>query len=493
MNRKKVISVVSLIVVLAAVASVLVACNYYKWDSVGAGDSGANVVSNGGYFVQQGGYVYFINGYVGDNAANDWGTPYKQSIMRAKIGADGTIDNSSAVVVVPKSIYNSSVNGGFAVFGDWIYYATPNNDEDKSGTPSTTHTDFMRTKTDGTVTQLIATINSRSSEFLFTPSRILYRTDTATVYYIDFSGMSTIKAVNNGKGATSGVLIENATSILWGYDADWSPSAGTVVSDYVFYTQSITGDESYKHYNTLCAVKYDGSDRRTLATFDSYFDEGDTYENSYQKIFTFSLADLYFESDDTVTLYYNKSIYEDSSSKSVGLYSNTFSLTSAFDVKAEKRIAASSITSFFPLGGDRGILVAKDNNTYILKDVTDNYDESDIVIGGERAATVQAVIGDYVYYTVSGGTALYRINLDKATGASPNEDKVIASGVKSDWLSLEFAGNRLYYFNTDDYSYVSYVDLNAYEGKELTATMIGKMTSEDAAAKEEAEKKENEE
>ena len=49
-----------------------------------------------------------------------------------------------------------------------------------------------------------------------------------------------------------------------GYDAEWDPAAGAVVSDYIFYTETPTGDDSYRHYNNLCAVKYDGTDRRRV-------------------------------------------------------------------------------------------------------------------------------------------------------------------------------------------------------------------------------------
>ena len=182
MKRNKVIALIALVIVLAVAAAVLAACNVYEWDGIGMGDSAADVMSNGGYYVEQGNYVYFINGYVGSVDSNEWGSAFKQSIMRAEKNEDGTINNDTAKVVVPLSIYNSYADGGFAVYGDWIYYATPNTSKDSSGTASTTHTDFMRTRTDGAVTQRIGTVASRSSQYLFTPTRILYTTDSSTVY-----------------------------------------------------------------------------------------------------------------------------------------------------------------------------------------------------------------------------------------------------------------------------------------------------------------------
>lgn len=490
MKRKKVIAIVALALVLALTAGVLAACNSYEWNSIGMGDSSASVVSNGGYYVEQGKYVYFINGYVGSVTSNEWGAAYKQSIMRAELNEDGTVNNDTAQVVVPLSIYNTYASGGFAVYGDWIYYATPNTGADTSGTASTTHTDFMRTRTDGAVTQRIGTVNSRSSQYLFTPTRILYTTDSATVYYFDFSGMSTSDSVDDGKGATQGTLIENATGIQWGYDAARAADAGAQVSDYIFYTETPTGDDSYRHYNNLCAVRYDGTDRRVLATYDTSLGEGDGAAN-YDKVFTYTLSDIYYESDSTVTLYYTKSIYENGSSTSTGLYANTFDLTEGFSVENEVKLAESAPSAFFPLGMDGGILATVNDKVYLVNDTTDGYiddgDNANLVINAGEAVTVQAVIDGYVYYLDKAGTALYRINLDPAEGDSVNVKTVIASGVKSDWLALDFAGDRLVFINTDDYDYLHYVDLGSgyFESK-----MMGKMTAEDAEAKAEAEKEE---
>ena len=495
MNKKKICAVAVAVVVLIAAIFVLTACNKYKWDSIGAGDSAGTVVSNGGYYVEQGGYAYFINGYVGDNDANDWGTPYKQSIMRAELNADGTVNNATAKVVVPKSIYNQSTSGGFAIYGDWIYYATPNNDEDTTGTASTTHTDFMRTKTDGSVTQLIGTINSRSSNYLFTPTRVLFSTDSnATVYYFDFSGMKENKSLSNRKGVTEGVLIENATSVVWGYDLSREAGAGAQVSDYIFYTEKLTDDSnSYEFYNKLCCVRYDGSDRRVLLDNTSFLAEGDNYLNTPEKVFNFTLSKLFYESDNEVTLYYTKSVEINGSATSVGLYLNTFTLDGGLGAAGEKKLTENSSTTFFPMGKDEGILLQSNSKYYLVTGTgADDIKLSDgrVVIGA--SSTVQAVIDGYVYYTDA--NALYRINLDAAaTGGSPNAERIIAAGVKTDWLALEFVDKGdnalLFYFDTEEYTYTSYVVLTAFEGEELTPVMIGDMTQadKDAKAEEDAE------
>ena len=487
MKRNKVIAIVALVAVLAVAATVLAACNVYEWDSIGGGDSSAAVVSNGGYYVEQGKYVYFINGYVGSVTENEWGAAFKQSIMRAEKNEDGTINNDTAKVVVPLNVYNEYVDGGIAVFGDWIYYATPNTSKDSSGTASTTHTDFMRTRTDGSVTQRIGTVSSRSSEYFFTPTRILYMTDSSTVRYFDFSGMSTDKSIDDGKGAVAGVLIENAGEVLWGYDADRAASSGVTVTDYIFYTETPTGDDSYRHYNNLCAVRYDGSDRQVLATYDTFFGEEDGAE-SYEKVFTYALSDIFYDSDNEATLYYTKSVYEGGTSSSVGLFVNTVTVADgklSYTATAESQLFETAPSAFFPLGGENGVLATSSDKVYHITSRGQGYTADNLVIDMGEAVTVRAVVGDYVYYT-DGDGVLYRINLEEGKGDSDNVRTVVASGIRTDFLTLEFAGDRFVWFNKDDYDYLYYLDLGAaadgFEGK-----MMGVMTDADAEAKAEAE------
>lgn len=471
MNKKHIISIIAIIALVAVLTAVLVGCNKFEWNSVGGGQPDATVESNGGYYVKQGDYVYFINGYDKNTVDNTWGTPVKNSIVRAKLNADGTY--SDAVVVVPKQIYNQDVDGGFAIFGEWIYYATPNNEKDKNNVASTTHTDFMRTKIDGSVTQLIATINSRSSQYLFTPSRILYKEASATtVYYVDFSGMDTTKSSDNAKGVTGGVFLENVETVLWDYN-----------SEYVYYTETVTGDMSYEFCNTLNAIKYDGTDKKVLADKHTYLTE--TEKENYvdyfpTKVFSFTLVDMVVE-DGGATLYYNKANYVGSQEESRGLFVNKVAFGGDFDTTTEKHLSKNtSLGTVYPLGYEGGALVSTSaSKIYHVTDATASTTD-DIIIG--RAATVQYVAGDTVYYTDANGGKLYSISLT----AYENEKVVLEAGIVTDWLKLEFVGNTLFFFDSNDYSYLFAKDLTSDDD----ATMLGFMNDADKAAKEEAEKDE---
>ena len=64
--KKKLMILIALIALIAVLGVVLAACNVYEWSGIGMGESSADVVSNGGYYVEQGKYVYFIRNHIGN-------------------------------------------------------------------------------------------------------------------------------------------------------------------------------------------------------------------------------------------------------------------------------------------------------------------------------------------------------------------------------------------------------------------------------------------
>lgn len=477
MNKKLFVSIIALVALVAIFATLFTGCNSFKWNSVGGGEPNADVESNGGYFVKQGKYVYFINGYdTAEIIDNTFGTPVKNSIVRAEIGADGKYTNF--VVVVPKQVYNQNANGGFAIFGEWIYYATPNNDLDKNGVASTTHTDFMRTKIDGSATQLIATINSRSSEYLFTESRILFKdANGSTINYIDFSEMKNDGNSSSKAGVKGGTLAENVETVVWDMNCD-----------YIYFTETVTGDTSYEFCNTLNAIKIDGTEeKKVLADKLTYLEEAEK-ENYFEyfatKVFSFSLLDMVVENDGVV-LYYTKSNFVGSQEESCGLFVNKVALGGNFDKATEKQISKnSSITTIYPLGYEDGALVTISSNVYLANSADEITTDQTPVIG--RAATIQTIHNGKVYYTDSTGGQVYVINLD-GTG---NEAVAYTAGFNAKWLNLEFfaTGDQLLfvYFDSNDYNYIHVADILTVDNGEDTE-MIGIINDADKEAIEKAE------
>ena len=112
--------------------------------------SGADVASNGGFAVEKGGYVYFINGVESTTANNGYGAPVKCSLMAIKKSdlAEGNYDQ--AKIVIPSLFTAQDFNAGLYIFGDYVYYATPTTDKNVSGQAGNSYIDFKRAKLDGT-------------------------------------------------------------------------------------------------------------------------------------------------------------------------------------------------------------------------------------------------------------------------------------------------------------------------------------------------------
>lgn len=452
--KKKLFSVFAAVLVLVICIAALVACNPYKADSIGSGDSSAAVESNGGYVVKQGRFIYFINGYVGESADNAWGAATKQGIVRAEI-KDGKVDPTSAKLVVPKSVYNSSTAGGIAIHGEWIYYTSVNTDKDKTGTASTVNTDFMRTKTDGSVTQLIGTIGTRSAKYLFTTSRVLYYTDN-TIGYIDFSGMND-KATDKGKGAVKGTLAENVENVVWDY-----------ATDSIFYVQTAPSEDSYKNYNNLCTIKADGSGQKVLATQTTFVAEGVDPVNDQLNVFKYNILNLYVESDGDCTLYYTKSHTFSSSSVPDGLF-----MAKASNVKGtEKNLNTIASTTLVPLGYAEGALAYNAHSVYCWYNGVEKENPVQVTTTSQTIWKVDQQKG-IVYFTASSSAS--SISKISYREAKDNATVIMEEGIKTDWLVLDFVGNDFYFFASDDDNYLHTVNLETFDkdAEDAASTYIG--------------------
>lgn len=197
---KKLLAVIALVV---ASLFVFTACGgeSYKFNALENNPAAnADVFSNGGSYVQKGEYSYFINGAEDGTAKNTFGDYHKGSIVRVKT-SDLTNKNRKVETVVPKIIYAEEANSsGLYIFGDKIYYTTPNSGKDTQGNVQMTKLDFMMANINGTGTKLIATIDDNTQAFRFIEKSgkvyILYvgtadveineqKTSTTAIYQID--------------------------------------------------------------------------------------------------------------------------------------------------------------------------------------------------------------------------------------------------------------------------------------------------------------------
>jgi hypothetical protein len=170
--------------------------------------SAAAATSNGGFVVEKGDYVYFINGKETYTASNYFGVT-KGGLMRiAK--ADLTAGNyGEAEMVVPMVFASQNYDSGIYIYGDYVYFATPTSDKDKYGTVLNNMLDFKRAKLDGTETMggYMFRSESNSDEFRFVE---VGEGEDAVVYcmYVE-NGI--LKSYNTKTGEKK-VLVEGASS-----------------------------------------------------------------------------------------------------------------------------------------------------------------------------------------------------------------------------------------------------------------------------------------
>ncbi len=144
---------------------VLVSCNNWKSSVT---DFSGEVSSNGGFAVVKGDYVYFINGSEEYSVENKFGEVTKGALVRVK-KADIGKENAVCEMVVPKLIYSEykENNAGIYIFGDYVYYPTPCDDLDKSGSVMNNSVEFTKTKLDGTDSVVLATCEGLATPYRF--------------------------------------------------------------------------------------------------------------------------------------------------------------------------------------------------------------------------------------------------------------------------------------------------------------------------------------
>lgn len=171
MNKKwkRTLGVVMATVSLGA-SIALTGCNgVYTGDKLDGYVSSAEVQSNGGFAVQKGDFVYFINGLEDYTEPNVYGDVVKGSLMRIKKSDLDAGNYTNVKTVVPMLFAAQNFDAGIYIYGDYVYYATPTTDKNMDGQVESSWLDFKRAKLDGTETMkdYYFRLSSNSSKYRF--------------------------------------------------------------------------------------------------------------------------------------------------------------------------------------------------------------------------------------------------------------------------------------------------------------------------------------
>lgn len=472
--------ILSLLIIILLTVTFLAGCQSFKYGPIGGGDKSALVVNNGGLAVKQGDYLYFINGFSDYNAedpkANYFGEVLKGAIMRGKFVERALTD---VEVVVPKKVMSSSVNNGFFVFGEWIYYVSPGIGTNNKGEVLTDYIDFMRTKIDGTKTDKIITVKGNTTEFKFTPDALIY-----------FNDNKLISIDTTGKKFKENIIDEEVTAVLFPDCPVYNPANPKSSADYVFYVKE--PEEESDLNNVIYSVNANGSDKKILIDKSTYTADDSDLNN----IYTISLLGSSV-TDNKLAIYYTKKSVAKIAEQERGLYGYEFDSTEVkFDKVNEKCFSLNKTSKIYPVSFTKGVFIL-DTKPSALARYKEEGDPVPSVTEYEFPENITMLgivfMNDKDYAIYSSNEKVLRFPLDK----SENAAVILTDTVKTGWSGPDFIDCVMFYINTTalKYDYTFMADLTTFDisdKEKLKNEMIGKMTQEDIDAKKAAEEKKEE-
>lgn len=217
--------------VLSVTAASFAGCSdNYSTNVPGSGIFEGEAASNGGFVVEKGDYIYFINGAESYTASNEYGDVVKGALMRISKSDLSKKAYDSAVTVVPVLFVAQNFDAGIYIYGDYVYYASPTIEPDLNGDIRNEHISFKRAKLDGSET-MVDDYYFRSSD-----NAIQYRyVEVDGVVYclhVDDEDSDTLYSYNTQTRKDT-VLVSGAGSSFYFDSSD--PE-----SPYVYYTMAVT-------------------------------------------------------------------------------------------------------------------------------------------------------------------------------------------------------------------------------------------------------------
>lgn len=435
----------------------------------GKQDTTYTVYSQGGNAVQYGNYIYFINGNAGyedaDGKQNDWPDVVKGGLYRAELNGarekdqngnetgnflpaknpdavtdglefmrrDGTDANGNATDIVnvqriaPKRIGTSGyADGGIFIYDDWVYFASPNNEKNKSGTVQITKTDFFRVKLDGSKAERVYTTknaNNESSPYAF------YKYDGA-VYLVAQDGTDLISMRLGKKAGKKVTIAQNVASVLLPYaDTYYQGMNENTLDHFVYVLRAVGEDDTQNTGNVIEIMRPDGKSGGVFHaqgksdTLEAVRDGLLFYRTSNAtdtRIMYDSLHDFLMGNDEYVDENGKTvkacSVFGDKAYREyqLGLAETERRTQLSGKVLSVPTASAADLTKTycFRPGGEKSDLVymlgVKSGSVGLYSNLSE-----DVITVYSAGATLLNVAKEYMYFTESEGSVIYRTRWDK--------------------------------------------------------------------------------
>lgn len=498
---KKIICVAAAAVMSAGLIATAACSDVHDGKSLGGDYHTGEVVSNGGFAVEKGNYIYFINGKQSNTADNTYGDVVQGAIMRIGKGDLSARNYYKAEVVVPEIVHSGNTSAGIFVYGDYIYYSTPSANKNSDGEIQNSDIVFKRAKLDGTEVMKsgFATYTDNSIEYRFVlgEDKVVYLLYVATSENLYGTSCTNIHSVNTETGEDK-LIAYNVKSVTFDKNDVTNPRVYYTMSvtDYKYSTTALSG---YNQVYTVTADVKEPAKEYDFSDVKDYDAETDPLYINYGKLVLDgvgmkdnALSLTQFNADELVngteTIKRNPYTYTLSSYENGTLFytriSTNDSTSKLFAVKDETLLAAShkpatgnpenyilldgsnasNYTYIFEGGNLTGAYIASDNGLIKTKVadgklVTDvDNDKAFYVTRGAKPTilfTEKHGSDNYIYYSVTGvgasGYSVYRICPDGGYTGMPETDEVdkftpvriLDLDCSSDWYMPEMFGGQI--------------------------------------------------
>ena len=454
---KKFIYAMLLAIMTVIISIGVVGCGDEEWAGTTIKDWGA-VKSVNGFVAETENNLYFINGQGSSTSDNTFGAPVKGALIGIKKSDFLSGDTEKAQVVVPKLFTAADYKSTIAIYGDYVYYGTPNTDKNSSGDIANDEMVIAKTKLDGTDTTVLTVLPSNSTEF-----RVLEKAGKIYVVYYDTADTALKVYVD---GNTSIIAKTDATTNAKGYESLYKykfvPNATgdgvavvyttTVYSEQYFADKADRPDYSRLTENYTNVYSYSAGESKLIESGKKGVNATSFANLDVKYEMIYANAEYFFYSVSSVNSdveYYGVKVSElndlskrvklnDGASAYIGENSVVASLEEVYTVVIDTSIDESKTTG----------------KAYLNTLVGDEDLVKRAVITDENAKKCLFVDGDYIYYV----NASDNIVRAKTSGNEVREEKVSTSSFSGNWYApilMEVDGQKfvVYCDNSDVGSY----------------------------------------
>lgn len=410
----------------------------------GCGDKGLKnnpntndpVTSNGGMAVLKGNYLYYVNGFKSyDGLVKDkdnvWGEQklgaiYRVKVVNNQIAHDQNGFLAESECVVPQIV--GTENASFYIFGDYIYYATPNMQKDKNGNLLNARSNICRVNINGTNNDVLYT-----TEQTLTASNWTINDVNGTVYIIISDGSKVISINANAKKPEATTLTSNATSVgLIKIDNNVNAISNALVdgiNNYVYYTRNFVEADNLegRSGNILARVKLGTTTEEVVTNNGNY-----TYQIKEAK---------------NGCLYYNKTSVATSNTV---LCKYALSKDKAFKQNNEVELASATYTTTIVLNSNNenyvgaDVLTINESNQIALISVVNGNKNITNIYKGTETIKVLGLYGSKLFF-LEGSTIKYVNVTDLAVEVKTVEtnNKTIKTDVNT---FFDYDGRNVYFY-----------------------------------------------